>query len=113
MLEEIIVYIWRGVITTGIASLIWLLNWQRRVESRLTEIQTRIEKDIPTRGGVEQHAQRISVLEQQIASLSIGDDVRQLHERINEIVQTTHAQQGEMTQIARNVQMIMDHLLHR
>ena len=109
--EEIIVYIWRGLITCGITGLVWLLVWQRRVEKHMTQTDAEIEKIEEIIASAHDNKSRISVLENQVSNLNVSTEIREMETQLTDIAKTTHQQSGELKQMNINLKMVLDHLI--
>ena len=109
--EEILLYVWRGLLTCGVTGLIWLLIWQRRVEKHMTQTDSEIEKIEEIIASAHDNKSRISVLENQVNSLNVSSEIREMEVQLADIAKTTHQQSGELKQMNVNLKMVLDYLL--
>ena len=134
MAEDLIVWIWRGLITLGLGGIIRLLLWQRRVDTdlvrlqkdtkrageNLTELKTlplELERhylkkvDVPDLKALQEHGQRLAVLQSEFEKHNVSDEVAVIHRRVDEVAKMAAEQAGQLKQINNTLHLIQQHLL--
>ncbi len=134
MAEELLFWIWRGLITLSLGGIVRLLLWQRRVDKELERIKTKqasvvkdheilqelplvLERDyakkhdLPDRSDIVHNAKKVAVLEAHLAKLDVTEELKAVHQRVDEVAKSTAEHCGELKMINSNLKLIQSLLM--
>ncbi len=132
--EDLIIWTWRGLITMGLGGIVRLLLWQRRVDKDIEVVKTKthgLEKDheilqeiplilerdyakkhdLPDRSEIVQNAKKVAVLEASLAKLDVSVELKAVHQRVDEVAESTSEHSGQLRQINSTLKLIQSHLM--
>ena len=87
--------------------------------SKLSELPLILERDylkkadMPERSAVLDNAKKLAVLEAEMKELNLSGVIASINNRINEVVQSSASQAGELKQINSTLLLIQKHLMGR